>query len=133
MAWLIDTNGWINYLKGRDPALAKRLLSTNCDEVFVCSPVIAELLHGALKYGNPEARSLRVREALRPHRCLPFDEGAAGHYAEIRHDLETRGLVIGPFDMQIAAIARLHGLTLVTGNFGEFSRIPGLKIEDWSS
>jgi tRNA(fMet)-specific endonuclease VapC len=41
--------------------------------------------------------------------------------------------VIGPFDLQIAAIARLHDLTLVSGNLEEFSRIPGLKIENWSS
>jgi len=50
-----------------------------------------------------------------------------------RATLETRGLVIGPFDLQIAAIARLHDLTLVSGNLEEFSRIPGLKIENWSS
>jgi tRNA(fMet)-specific endonuclease VapC len=87
VGWLIDTNGWISYLKGRSPVLAERLLNTPCDEVFVCAPVVAELLHGALKYGNPNVRRSRVREALAPHQCLPFDEAAAGHYAEIRHDL----------------------------------------------
>lgn len=53
--------------------------------------------------------------------------------AEIRGQLERSGRVIGPHDLQIAAIAFQHGLTLVTHNTREFSRIPGLKLEDWES
>ncbi len=45
--------------------------------------------------------------------------------------LETRGQVIGPNDLLIAAIAITHGLTIVTNNH-EFSRVPGLNIEDWT-
>lgn len=62
---------------------------------------------------------------------LPFDDEAAAVYARIRGDLTSRGVLIGGNDMMIAATALAHGLTLVTHNTGEFSRIPRLMIEDW--
>jgi len=68
---------------------------------------------------------------LTPYHSLPFDDAAARKYAEIRADLETRGIVIGDLDMMIAAIALEHGLTVVTHNFKDFSRLPGLALEDW--
>ena len=43
------------------------------------------------------------------------------------------GLTIGPNDLLIAAICRNNDLTLVTSNVGEFGRVSGLKIEDWTS
>ena len=60
-----------------------------------------------------------------------FDDAAANRYAEIRSDLERRGLPIGAYDMQIAAIALSSGLTVVTHNVDEFSRVPHLSLEDW--
>lgn len=132
MKWMVDTNAWIGFLKGRNRGFAIRLARTASDQVAVCAPVVAELYHGALKYGDPVARMMKVREVLFPHPCLPFDEAAAREYSEIRHDLECRGERIGPFDLQIAAIARWHDLTLVTSNIAEFSRVPGLKLEDWT-
>jgi tRNA(fMet)-specific endonuclease VapC len=62
---------------------------------------------------------------------LPFDEASADIQAEIRHHLESLGTPIGPYDQQIAAIALANGCTLVTHNTREFSRVPGLVIEDW--
>ena len=66
-----------------------------------------------------------------PFSSLPFDDAAARHYAEIRHQLEVQGRVLGPNDLKIAAIARTHGLTLVSAD-QEFSRVPGLRVEDWT-
>jgi tRNA(fMet)-specific endonuclease VapC len=61
----------------------------------------------------------------------PFTRDDCTHYAAIRHDLEARGLGIGPMDTLIAAQALRLGATLVTRNVGEFRRVNGLKIEDW--
>lgn len=97
----------------------------------MCSVVWAELLHGARKYEKRDQRVARIEQTLSPFRSLPFDDAAAHRYAEIRDTLETRGQVIGPNDLLIAAIALTHGLTLVTNN-REFSRVPGLNIEDWT-
>jgi tRNA(fMet)-specific endonuclease VapC len=51
----------------------------------------------------------------------------------IRRELERVGILIGPHDLQIAAIAQQHGLTLVTHNTKEFGRVAGLKLEDWEA
>ena len=131
LRFLIDTNAWIFYLKRSGSPVEARLQSTPAGEVAVCSVVWAELLHGARKYGNRQDRVERVERTLAPFHSLPFDDAAARHYADLRDVLEARGEVIGPNDLLIAAIARNHGLTLVTNNL-EFHRVPGLTVEDWT-
>jgi hypothetical protein len=53
--------------------------------------------------------------------------------AEIRVALENAGCTIGPDDLIIAAHARVLGLTLVTDNLTEFSRVPSLRVQNWLS
>ena len=129
MRYLLDTNVWIHYLKSAPP-VEKRLRQTPARDIAVCSVVWAELLHGARKYGRREERLARMERTLSPFRSLPFDDAAARRYAEIRDDLEIRGNLIGPNDLLIAAIALANDLTLVTSD-SEFSRIEGLRTEDW--
>lgn len=62
---------------------------------------------------------------------LPFSSEAAPHFGEIRAALVSQGQPIGPYDLQIAAIARAQGLVVVTHNTSEFARVPGLMLEDW--
>ncbi|MDP1709482.1 MAG: PIN domain-containing protein, partial [Candidatus Komeilibacteria bacterium] len=62
---------------------------------------------------------------------LPFDGNAAREFGEIRAYLARQGTPIGPYDLQIAAIAKVHDLILVTHNTREFSRVLGLRLEDW--
>lgn len=126
MRYLLDTNVWIHYLKAAVP-VENRLRQTPAREIAVCSVVWAELLHGARKYGRREERMAKVERALSPFR---FDDAAARRYAEIRDDLETRGAIIGPNDLLIAAIALANDLTLVTSDH-EFSWVEGLRTEDW--
>lgn len=68
---------------------------------------------------------------IAPYLCLPFNAAAADRFASIRHYLETTGAAIGPYDLQIAAIALVNGCTVVTHNSAEFRRISGLTMEDW--
>ena len=131
MPYLLDTNVWINYFKQRSSAIQAKLSLLQPAEVVSCSIVKSELLHGAEKYANRDRRQALVMETLAPFRSIPFDDDAAVIYARIRHELELAGRVIGPYDLQIAAICLLHDCTLVTNNVGEFSRIEGLAIEDW--
>jgi len=56
---------------------------------------------------------------------------ATRHFGDIRAHLSSQGTPIGPYDLQIAAIAVAHDLTVVTQNTREFARAPGLKLEDW--
>ena len=94
--------------------------------------VLSELLHGAEKYGNRLQRLNIIKSLLAPFPCVPFDEVDATYYATIRHELELQGQVIGPYDLQIAAICLRYGFVLVTNNVSEFSRVSGLKVQDWT-
>ena len=132
MPWLLDTNVWIRYMKDDSPPIRARIASTDEDDLRVCSIVKAELLHGALRYLVPSRRRTLIDETLDPYESLPFDDIAAEYYARVRHELERQGQVIGPNDLLIAAICLAHDCTLVTSNTAEFSRVPGLKCEDWS-
>jgi tRNA(fMet)-specific endonuclease VapC len=132
MRYLLDTNAWIVYLKDPNSRVRNRLVSVSPQDIVTCSIVLSELLHGAEKYGDRHKRVTMVQTMLAPFQCLPFDEVDASHYAVLRHDLEVRGEVIGPYDLQIAAICLRHQLTLVTNNVSEFVRVKGLRVLDWS-
>jgi tRNA(fMet)-specific endonuclease VapC len=131
MAFLLDTNAWIVYLKSAQSPIRSRLEKLSPPDVLLCSVVKAELFHGAQKYGHREQRLRILAETFAPYASLPFDDTAAEAYASIRHELEKSGNVIGPNDLMIAAIAQANNLTLVSHNTAEFGRVASLKIEDW--
>ena len=60
-----------------------------------------------------------------------FDAVAAEEYGDIRARLEKAGTPIGSLDILIAAHAKALGCTLVTINGKEFSRVEGLRVENW--
>ena len=77
--------------------------------------------------------NLSVLESLSNYiEVRPFDKFAAVIYGDIRSDLERRGEIIGAYDLLIAAQALSLNLILVTNNEREFSRVQGLKIENWT-
>ncbi len=131
MAFLPDTNVWISLLKNPGGKLAAQVQLQPLPDILRCAVVKAELWHGAEKYGNRERRQRALNMLFAPFASLPFDDAAARHYGEIRHQLEVQGRVLGPNDLKIAAIARTQGLTLVSADKG-FSRVPGLSVEDWA-
>jgi len=132
MTWLLDSNQWIMLLKRRCPPLAAKLAAMPPEQVWFCSLVKEELLHGALKYGDPVARQGTLQKLFDLHESAAFDDAAAAASAKIRHELECVRKIIGPRDTQIAGLALSRGWTLVTSNTGEFSRVTGLKLEDWT-
>jgi len=81
----------------------------------------------------------RTRSGPRPNsrnswsRSGPFDDRCAAVYGRIRARLAQAGSLIGPNDLVIAAIAVVHGATLVTNNIREFNRVEGLALEDWEA
>ena len=101
-------------------------------ELAVPSMVKAELLSGAKASAKPEQNTANVLAILSAFAILPFDDAAAAIYADIRVSLRSAGTPIGPEDLVIAATTLTAGATLVTGNMREFSRVPGLNVENWS-
>lgn len=131
--FLLDTNLWVVYLRGKNLLVEQRLSARAADEIALCSVVLSELFYGVLRSANPARNRSAVEALIAPYACLPFDAAAADRFASIRYHLETTGTAIGPYDLQIAAIALAHGCTVVTHNTSEFSRIPGLLVEDWET
>jgi tRNA(fMet)-specific endonuclease VapC len=131
--YLLDTNTCVHYLRKRNQHVIRRIRARPRREVCLCSVVLGELFYGA--YKSPQAFRA-ANFALLARFCprfasRPFDNAAADVFGRLRAYLESLGTPIGPYDLQIAAIALVHGLTLVTHNVAEFSRVPGLTIEDW--
>ena len=132
MIYLLDTNACIHHLKFSDSPITRKL-TIHLPETAVCSVTKAELFYGAMRSNNPTQSMRGQQEFLELFISLAFDDEAARISGRIRAQLTDRGTPIGPYDLQIAAIALAHDLTLITHNVGEFNRVQDLKIEDWQA
>ena len=132
----IDTNVVIVTINRRNPAVARRLAEALLHGIQVALPAIAlfELRYGYARSDRPARMEALLAEFLSPGiEVLPFGADDAAHAGDIRAHLEMRGEPIGWYDYLIAAQARRVGATLATANMREFSRVPGLIVEDWSA
>jgi tRNA(fMet)-specific endonuclease VapC len=131
--YLLDTNVCIEILRGRNAALKSRLAATEVEKLALSSVVLAELHYGARLAKDPDAELVRVKAAFAGWPRLPFDDAAAERYGQLRAGLKQAGNLIGANDLLIAASALANELVLVTHNIREFSRVPGLVIDDWQA
>jgi tRNA(fMet)-specific endonuclease VapC len=115
----------------KNDTVCRRFFAESTHGVCISSITLSELEYG-VKKSSAEARnqaSLLAFSTLVD--IMPFDNLAAHYYGEIRTALEKKGTPIGSLDMLIAAHAKSLGLTLVTNNTKEFTRVEGLALEDW--
>ncbi len=131
MIYLPDTNVWIRLLNKGGNLVKQHFEEVNPSEIRLCSVVKAELYFGAEKSNRRDENMETIEALFFDIKSLEFDDLAAKQYGIIRSDLETSGVVIGPNDLMIASIGLAHGITVVTHNTKEFSRVSGLHIEDW--
>ena len=131
MKFLLDANTCISLLNSSDAELMRRYSARQPADLVLCSVVKAELLYGARRSARVEFNLKRLEYFAAPLQSLPFDDRCAHDYGVIRADLAAQGTPIGANDLMIAAIARAHDLILVTHNTKEFSRVAGLRVEDW--
>jgi tRNA(fMet)-specific endonuclease VapC len=131
MKYSLATNTCIRYLNGRSAGIRRKLPTVPAHDIVVCSIVRGELAYGAARSQSSAKSAAKQRRFLKPYATLPYDDAAAAEFGRIRAALEATGTPIGPFDMQIAGIALVHGLIVVTHNTRELGRVPGLQIEDW--
>ncbi|WP_434151892.1 type II toxin-antitoxin system VapC family toxin [Methylocaldum gracile subsp. desertum] len=129
--WLPDTNVWIRYLNPAPSPVNQRFIEHLPESIVLCDVVKAELYFGAYKSQRREANLSLLETLFAQFVSLPFDGNAARLCGELRADLARKGKPIGPYDLQIAAVALANDLTLVTHNTVEFGRIDGLRLEDW--
>ena len=127
--FMLDTDTFSYAVSGRYPMVRQRLQSLKVP------PVLSAISLAEIRYGACKRRSAKLDamiglfvELVEVH---SFTAAAAGEYAIIRAALEAQGQLIGDMDMLIAAVAKAEGLTLVTNNTAHFSRVAGLRIENW--
>ncbi len=127
---LLDTNIVSDFInRGRSSQVAgflDRVGAGVCTSLIVAS----EIRYGVEKKGSATLAE-RAEAILSVLPLCPLTDPVDRHYAQIRAALERSGTPIGPNDLIIAAQCRAYGLTLVTANVGEFSRVQGLAIENW--
>lgn len=132
LKYMLDTNIVIYVIKRRPPEILE-VFNRHAGQMCVSAVTEAELIHGAEKSERREHNLRQVEDFTSRLEVLDYGRKAAGHYGDIRANLERKGKTIGINDLHISAHARSEGLILVTNNLREFDRVAGLRTENWVS
>ncbi len=131
-SWMLDTNVLSELIRNpRDP-ITEHFSRLDSSAICTSAIVASELRVGARRKGSATLTE-RVELLLDAISVLAFGPPADMRYADIRSHLELAGSPIGSYDLFIAAHARSVDMTLVTRNLREFTRVPNLRVEDWST
>jgi tRNA(fMet)-specific endonuclease VapC len=128
--YLLDTNIISDLIRHPRGRVAAEIAARGERQVCTSIIVVAELRYGVAKKGSARLEA-RVFSVLRTLETLPFESPSDAAYGQLRAHLERAGQMIGRNDLYIAAHALTLGLTVVTDNEREFSRVAKLKWENW--
>lgn len=134
MKYVLDTNA-VSALMRADEAALARLRALARPDVAVPQPVVAEIRYGLSRLPRSKRRrALEQRWSLfeRELQRVDWTDEVSAHFGALKAALEKRGQRIEDFDAAIAAHALAYEATLVTADAAHMTRVPGLKIEDWS-
>ena len=130
--YLLDTNICI-YIINKSPVnVVEKIKTFKPSQIKLSSISLGELQYGVYKSRRKKGNKNALTDFVSGFDIVGFDDGDAEVFGILRADLEARGLVIGSYDMQIAAQAIKRDLTLVTNNTNEFGRLRNLRIENWA-
>jgi tRNA(fMet)-specific endonuclease VapC len=130
--YMLDTDISSYVMKRSHDAVLKRLQKVPVGDVCISVITKSELLYGVELSPRRTQDQAALDAYLRYVEVLEYPDEAALHYAQIRAGLKVSGTMIGANDLLIAAHARSLGLTLVTNNTREFTRVRNLQIENWT-
>jgi len=131
MRYMLDTNICIYIIKMKPLKVLETLKRIDIGDVSISVITLAELEYRVEKSQQSERNKIALTSFLSPLEILPLSDNAAVIFGEIRASLEKKGQIIGAYDLLIAAHALSENLILVTNNTNEFSRIPGLSLQNW--
>lgn len=129
--YLLDTNICIYIAKGQPLAVRHRFENHTLQELAMSAITVGELRFGAEKSQARERALATIDQLVQMIQPCALPMSAAEHYGHVRASLQRQGLPIGNNDLWLAAHALAEGWTLVTNNTREFSRVPGLRLENW--
>ena len=128
--YLLDSNILICWLKGQGK-VTQQLQSKSPQHIKIPAPALFELEYGTAKSLKPQLQREFIDALVLKLEVLPLDYPSAKATGLLRSSLESKGNLIGPYDLLIAGIAIAHNLTVITRNTREFARVPGLRVENW--
>ena len=131
MIYMFDTDTVSFFIKDNPKGVRKNVLKHEKDEFCISAITYAELMFG-LKRNYSKQLDFWLKEVLKRFRVVSFDNTSSVIYREIRTELEKTGNPLDNMDMLIAASALAVKAVLVSHNIKHFSKIKGLKVEDWS-
>ena len=131
LKYMLDTNIVIYTIKNR-PDQVREAFKLHEGQMCISAVTLGELIYGAEKSAQTERNLADIEGLIARIDVAPFDKNASEHFGQLRSELHRIGQPIGPYDMMIAGHARALGLILVTNNAKEFSRVPGLRMENWA-
>ena len=131
--YLLDTDICSYAIKRKQPDLLSKIRAGLLSEAIAISAITrGELLYGLELVPDAKTLKLAVLAFLDTIPCMEWPVSAADHYAKLRSAQKTTGNLVGYMDTLIACHALAEDLILVTNNERDFSRIPGLSIENWA-
>lgn len=130
-AYLLDTNHAAKVMAGEEPLATQLVEHTQTDDEFHISiTVLGELYFAAYASRRRDQNLERIAYLLARVHLLSFDQSAAEEFGRIKAELKAKGKPIPSTDAQIAAVARLRDLTVLTAD-QHFGYVDGLKVENW--
>lgn len=132
MKYYLDTNIVIYAVNGKFPKILKHMEDIPSQSIVIPSIVMAEIEYGIQKCKNYHYTLNKYSKFTDVFQKESFTNSMAKTYGKIRALLEKGGKIIGPNDLIIASQVIHNDGILVTHNINEFSRISGLKFEDWT-
>ncbi len=135
MKYLLDTNVLSEAVKTTPNKHVMTMFEKHQEEIVTASPVWHELQYGCQRLPVSRKREIiesYIEDVIRQNMViLPYDERAARWHAEERARLAAQGQIPPYVDSQIAAIAKVNGLVLVTRNTSDFEMFSDLKVQNW--
>jgi tRNA(fMet)-specific endonuclease VapC len=136
MKYLLDTNVLSEAVKTTPDKSVMKMFERHQHEMLTASPVWHELQFGSHRL--PRSRKREVIDSFldivkRTMLILPYDDRAAEWHAKERARLLSKGLTPSFVDGQIAAVAKVNELILVTRNINDFRLFSRLALENWHS
>jgi tRNA(fMet)-specific endonuclease VapC len=132
MQYMLDTDTCIYYSRKTSPSVTAHVHRRSPGDLVISAVTYGELRFGAENSANPLIALQVLDTFIQAVPALPLDPQVGEHYGRIRLQLQRKGQIIGNNDLWIASHCLQLGLTLVTNNEREFSRIPNLTIENWT-
>lgn len=127
MAYLIDADGVIQALAGRQPAV-ETLDRLAADGISISLVTVGEIYEGAFGLANPQAHLATFRQFLNLFSILNLNDEIMVRFAQIRTMLRRSGQLISDFDILVGATALHYDLTVLTFNTRHLARVPELKL-----